>query len=71
MYFHCQQVKKIRARFWRATPKTGLFAPIFFAALRQKRISATIPAAWASSDFAKQNRDQPLAPHGLLWGLTC
>jgi hypothetical protein len=28
-------------------------------------ISAAIPAAWASSNFAKQNCDQPLAPHGL------
>jgi hypothetical protein len=46
----------------RMTPrKTGLSAAIFFAASPQKRISAAIQAAWASNDFVKQNRDQPLA----------
>jgi hypothetical protein len=33
-------------------------------------ISAAILAAWASSNFAKQNCDQPLAPHGLIAGLN-
>jgi hypothetical protein len=32
----------------------------FFAAMPQKTgLSATIQAAWASNDFASQNRDQP------------
>jgi hypothetical protein len=39
------KLRKICARFWRVTPKTGLSAPIFFAAKRQKRISASIPRA--------------------------
>jgi hypothetical protein len=45
----------------------GLSAPIFWLA---KRISASIQAAWASSNFAKQNCDQPLSPHGLIADLN-
>jgi hypothetical protein len=33
-------------------------------------ISAAIQAAWASNNFAKQNYDQPLAPHGLIFVLN-
>jgi hypothetical protein len=39
------QVKKIRAHFLPQGQKTGLSAPIFFAAAPQKRISAAIPCA--------------------------
>jgi hypothetical protein len=39
----------------RATPqKTGLSAAIFFAAVRQKRISAAIQDAWASNRVVRK-----------------
>jgi hypothetical protein len=50
--------------FFAAKPqKTGLFAPIFFAAKRQKRISAAIPCAafGRAANLRMQIRDQLLA----------
>jgi hypothetical protein len=57
---HCQQVKKtmraflaLRAKNRGAERSSRSTAPIFFAASRQKRISASIQVAWASSNFTK------------------
>jgi hypothetical protein len=58
--------KEFGRLFGAPAPKTGLSAPIFFAATPQKRISAAIPGAWASSNFPLQNCDQPGFPLQFL-----
>jgi hypothetical protein len=58
------------APFWRSRAKNRAFRFNLFAAGRQKGFPLQSLDAWASSNFALQNCDQPLAPQGLTYALT-
>jgi hypothetical protein len=51
---HCSLNALNISREFSGVPETGLSAPIFFAAMRQKSISASIPCAFRMAAFSRK-----------------